>query len=147
MFFWLPLIRRASHARNDSGSRGPRAIVTNLSPVEREPHCPTPELRKSKKCRRSCRNGTDGFTFNSSKSRTTKNRMKNNNRFFDLKRERNARDKRIAIKRGKSQEKQSRKATATRALQQLWRLLQPQPPSQQGKEGPCVAALKFIWQK
>jgi hypothetical protein len=25
-----------------------RAIVTNLSPVEREPHCPTPELRTTK---------------------------------------------------------------------------------------------------
>jgi len=50
--------------------------------------------------------------FNSSKSRTTKNRMKNDNRFFD------ACDKRIAIKKGKSQEKQSREATATRALQQ-----------------------------
>jgi len=50
--------------------------------------------------------------FNSNKSRTTKNRMKNDNRFFD------ASDKRIAIKKGKSQEKQSREATATRALQQ-----------------------------
>jgi len=38
--------------------------------------------------------------------------MKNDNRFFD------ACDKRIAIKKGKSQEKQSREATATRALQQ-----------------------------
>lgn len=27
------------------------AIAINLSPVEREPHCPTPELRKGKICR------------------------------------------------------------------------------------------------